>query len=418
MSDLSIRIAAVLAADGDTFESLARIADLDPTRDFRDCNLDGVNFAGSDLSGFDFSGSMLRNCQFENAILADADFSGAQTDPGALQRASDWATSLAAKQAEYERDWQGSDLKPGNSGIGDSIRSIQTVFGIENQLRYVINRYKMDPSVAIMDAAAEAPIHESIAGAVAASGVVIRLTDDAADDGQVALAELRTKLSRRDLRMIERGAATSPTFGLCFSAVSLLVRFDKIGPSNLQRASQLLDFGRRGYTSDDAMDFATKVKPNSAMFEWHIAGMTRALNLDRRAPTEYQILLMLFLAASPDQMARAFRFMGDRQTYISTDIAYALARTTIHELPSRERPGREVINSTIWRAHQDVGRYLIGVRGQKSRDASSIAPTTSSMISRAIQSAARSTLYEPHTVGTPEQVDLTSGRTYASSSKN
>ena len=52
-------IVAVLDAATDSFETLAKLAGLDPARDFRGADLRGVDFGTDDLTVFDFSSADL-----------------------------------------------------------------------------------------------------------------------------------------------------------------------------------------------------------------------------------------------------------------------------------------------------------------------------------------------------------------------
>ena len=64
-------IVAVLDAPTDSFVILAKLAGLDPARDFRGANLRGVNFGADNLTGFDFSGADLTGTDLSRATGLD-----------------------------------------------------------------------------------------------------------------------------------------------------------------------------------------------------------------------------------------------------------------------------------------------------------------------------------------------------------
>lgn len=81
--------ARVLDAQDASFEHLFRISGLDPSRDLRFTNLEGVDFAGSVLDGFDFTGANLSGCSFANCVISGAIFDADQLDIQALKDALD-----------------------------------------------------------------------------------------------------------------------------------------------------------------------------------------------------------------------------------------------------------------------------------------------------------------------------------------
>jgi (p)ppGpp synthase/HD superfamily hydrolase len=75
------RVVAVLDAPTNSFVALARIAGLDPARDFHGADLRGVDFGTDDLSGFRFFGADLRSADLSRTRgLKYARFDGAKTE--------------------------------------------------------------------------------------------------------------------------------------------------------------------------------------------------------------------------------------------------------------------------------------------------------------------------------------------------
>src|SRR5688572_33448384 len=64
-------ILQILESPTDRFVMLARVAGLDPARDFRGADLRGVDFGSDNLSGFDFSGADLRCANLSRAAGLD-----------------------------------------------------------------------------------------------------------------------------------------------------------------------------------------------------------------------------------------------------------------------------------------------------------------------------------------------------------
>lgn len=74
----------------DNFVELAKMAKLDPARDFRHLNLSKVDFAGCRLAGYDFRGSILVGASFRGASIAGAIFDGRQLELPELVGARDF----------------------------------------------------------------------------------------------------------------------------------------------------------------------------------------------------------------------------------------------------------------------------------------------------------------------------------------
>ena len=104
-------VAHAAAGDKPSFIELARLAGLDPARDFigaslegrsfRDADLRGYDFSHADLTGADFRGTNLTGVSFEGADTTGARFEGASFDDGA-HRAT--ATGPASPPAEFDLD--------------------------------------------------------------------------------------------------------------------------------------------------------------------------------------------------------------------------------------------------------------------------------------------------------------------------
>ena len=65
------------AAETDDFNTLVRLAGLDPGRDFRHTDMSGTSMVGADLRGFDFTGADFRNVDLDGARIDGACFKGA-----------------------------------------------------------------------------------------------------------------------------------------------------------------------------------------------------------------------------------------------------------------------------------------------------------------------------------------------------
>src|SRR4051794_10244724 len=80
-------IVAVLDAPTDSFVSLAKLAGLDPARDFRGADLRGVDFGTDDLTGLDFSGADLTGANLTRASGVDRiTFDAATRWPASFRR--------------------------------------------------------------------------------------------------------------------------------------------------------------------------------------------------------------------------------------------------------------------------------------------------------------------------------------------
>ena len=82
------KIARLLAAETEDFNSLVEIAGLDPARDFRHTDMAGTWMAGADLRGFDFTGADFRNVTLDGARIDGACFRGADLSGTDLSKAS------------------------------------------------------------------------------------------------------------------------------------------------------------------------------------------------------------------------------------------------------------------------------------------------------------------------------------------
>src|SRR5882762_4186563 len=71
------RLQDVLSADGQCVDRLVEIAGLDPRRDLRFADLQGVDFSGSTLIGWDLTGADLQGAKFVGARLSNCVFTGA-----------------------------------------------------------------------------------------------------------------------------------------------------------------------------------------------------------------------------------------------------------------------------------------------------------------------------------------------------
>jgi hypothetical protein len=87
---IAMLVARVLASTETDFATLAKLAELDPTEDFRFANLAGADFSGMSLDGFDFTGADMSGCIFRGARISGARFDNAKLDAGALADAVDW----------------------------------------------------------------------------------------------------------------------------------------------------------------------------------------------------------------------------------------------------------------------------------------------------------------------------------------
>src|ERR1043165_853288 len=67
----------LLSAPEDRFDQLAEVAGIDPTRDLRFADLQGVDFSGSVMKGWDFTGADLRGANFRGAQISECIFSDA-----------------------------------------------------------------------------------------------------------------------------------------------------------------------------------------------------------------------------------------------------------------------------------------------------------------------------------------------------
>ncbi len=90
-TNIELRILSIVNADTDDFLELVKIAELDPSKDFRFANLSGVNFSDLDLTGFDFTGTCIEGCRFRDAKISDAVFTNAFGEKSRLETAADWA---------------------------------------------------------------------------------------------------------------------------------------------------------------------------------------------------------------------------------------------------------------------------------------------------------------------------------------
>ena len=89
------KLNGLLSARDHRFESLVRLAGLNPGSDLRLMDLSGVDFRGADLTGFDFSGSDLRYANFTDARISGAHFRGANLKGASVQQATDFRESRA-----------------------------------------------------------------------------------------------------------------------------------------------------------------------------------------------------------------------------------------------------------------------------------------------------------------------------------
>jgi hypothetical protein len=80
----------VLNAETDNFVELARIADLDPARDFTHLDLSQADLRNCDLTGFDFRGCIVPGAKFRGAKIAGAIFDGRSRKLPELVGAADY----------------------------------------------------------------------------------------------------------------------------------------------------------------------------------------------------------------------------------------------------------------------------------------------------------------------------------------
>ena len=101
ISELEERIDTIEMAQTDECRTLVSLAGLDRVRDLRFGDFTECNFNGQDLRGFDFSGCDLRGSTFDGALIDTVNLDYAMFDPGALQRAADYADFL---KRDLDRD--------------------------------------------------------------------------------------------------------------------------------------------------------------------------------------------------------------------------------------------------------------------------------------------------------------------------
>jgi formylglycine-generating enzyme required for sulfatase activity len=113
-ADIEARCRLLDGAETDDFAMLARLVDLDKTRNFRGADWSDVSFRQTDIRGFDFTAARLHGCDFTGARIAGARFDQAELgavwhrgrdDPRAparmtgianLRAAADWADYVAS----------------------------------------------------------------------------------------------------------------------------------------------------------------------------------------------------------------------------------------------------------------------------------------------------------------------------------
>lgn len=90
------------------FATLVDIAGLNPARDFRGANLEGVQFGHADLTGYDFTSANLRDADLRNAKASNAVFDGAIMEGATLPQSIAGRRRLTWTDADglryYQRD--------------------------------------------------------------------------------------------------------------------------------------------------------------------------------------------------------------------------------------------------------------------------------------------------------------------------
>ncbi|GJM17482.1 MAG: hypothetical protein DHS20C13_28090 [Thermodesulfobacteriota bacterium] len=107
---------SVLENKDDSFESLIKVASLNPESDFRYTDLSFVNFGCADLTGYDFTGANLRyanlsRAKIENTMFDYADLLGVQWPPGDKRKVSQLLgySNQDLFVPDVKKDWRAVD---------------------------------------------------------------------------------------------------------------------------------------------------------------------------------------------------------------------------------------------------------------------------------------------------------------------
>lgn len=94
-------IERIRSAGTDNFVKLVALSGLDPARDFRFANFEGMDFSDCHLNGFDFTGA-----DFSRAFIGNADFTGAITKGAMFPKAPN--SAINSKRAKIVEAMSGA----------------------------------------------------------------------------------------------------------------------------------------------------------------------------------------------------------------------------------------------------------------------------------------------------------------------
>jgi hypothetical protein len=119
---LHARIQAIVDLPSDRFDDLVNAAGLNPRKDLRFGDWQGLDLRGTDLRGFDFTGANLIGARFDGAQVAGAIFERASVDLEALRKATDFEVfayksdhsihASPGQDAHHEAKPEGFDRSP------------------------------------------------------------------------------------------------------------------------------------------------------------------------------------------------------------------------------------------------------------------------------------------------------------------
>lgn len=116
------KIIEVLESPSENFGELVQISGLDPTEDFKNRDLSGVDFSGSNLEFFDFTGSNLQGVRFHGARISKSRFDTEQLKLRELRTAEDFDHLVDFYSLTAGQSWELEDFVPDATNWTEKLR--------------------------------------------------------------------------------------------------------------------------------------------------------------------------------------------------------------------------------------------------------------------------------------------------------